>query len=56
MESNLRIHHAYFLLLNNNIVDIEEPDGICSPNFFFDEYSGLFLHPSIFLIKHLRSA
>ena len=42
--------------LNDNIVDIEKPDGICLPTFVVNELSGLFLHPSIFSIKHSRSA
>ena len=44
------------MLLNENIVDIEKPDGIYLLTFFVDEFSGLFLHPSIFSIKHSRSA
>ena len=44
------------MILNNNNVDIEKPDGICLPTFVADEFSGLFLHPSIFSIKHPRSA
>ena len=47
------IHYAYFFTLLN---DIEKPDQICSPTFVVDEYSGLFLHPSIFSIKHSISA
>ena len=42
--------------LNNNIVDIEKLDGICSPTFVVDDFSGLFLNPSIFSTKDLRSA
>ena len=45
-----------FHVLNDDIVDIEKPDGICLPTFVVDEFSGLFLHPSIFSIKHSRSA
>ena len=44
------------MLLNEDIADVEKPDGICSLNFAVDEFSGLFLHPSIFSIIHLRSA
>ena len=44
------------MFLNDNIVDIEKADGICSPTFVGNEFSGLFLHPSIFSIKHSRSA
>ena len=44
------------MLLNDDIVDIEKPDGICSLTVVVDEFSGLFLHPSIFSVKHSRSA
>ena len=44
------------MLLNEDIVDIEKPDGICLLTFVIDEFSGLFLHPSIFFIIHSRSA
>ena len=33
------------MLLNDDIVDIEKPDGIYSASFASDEFSGLFLHP-----------
>ena len=36
------------MLLNAQIVDIEYPEGICSPSFVVEEFSGLFAHPSIF--------
>ena len=38
--------------LNDDVVDIEKPDGIYLPTFVVDEFTGLFLHPSIFSIKH----
>ena len=38
------------MLLNEDIV------RKCSLNFVADEFSGLFLHPSIFSIIHSRSA
>ena len=44
------------MLLNDHILDIERPDGICSHTFTVHEFSGLFLHPSTFSIKHSRSA
>ena len=44
------------MLLNDNTVDIEKPDGKCSSNFTEDQFSGLFLHKSIFSIKESRSA
>ena len=44
------------MLLNEDIVAIEKPDGICSLTFVVDESLGLFLHPSIFSIIHSRSA
>ena len=31
----------FSMLLNENIVDIEKPDGICSLAFVADEFSGL---------------
>ena len=30
-----------------DIVDIEKPNGTCSPTIVVDDFSGLFLHPSI---------
>ena len=44
------------MLLTDDILDVEKPDGMCSPTSVVDEFSGLFLHPSILSIKHLRSA
>ena len=46
----------FSMLLNEDILDIEKPDGIFSTTFVVDEFSGLCLHPSIFSIKHSRSA
>ena len=46
----------FSMLLKEDIVDIEKPDGICLLTFVVDEFSGLFLHPSIFSIIHSRSA
>ena len=43
------------MLLNEDIVDIENLDGICLLTFVVDEFSGLFLHPSIFSITYSRS-
>ena len=40
--------------LNNNIVDTESPDGICSSTFVVDDFSELLLHPPIFSIKDSR--
>ena len=36
------------MLLNDGIVGIEKSDGICSPIFAVDEFSGFFLHPLFF--------
>ena len=41
----------FSMLLNDNITDIEKSDGICSPTFVVNEFSGLFLNPSIFSIQ-----
>ena len=38
----------FSLLLNDDIVDIEKPDGIYLLTFDVDEFSLLFLYPSIF--------
>ena len=44
------------MLLTDDIAGIEKPDGICSSTFVVDEFSGLFLYPSILSIKQSRSA
>ena len=44
----------FSMLLNEDILDIGKPDGTCSLTFVVDEFSGLFLHPSIFYIIHSR--
>ena len=41
--------------LYDDIVDIEKPDEICSLN-NNDNFSGIFLHKSVFYIKDSRSA
>ena len=42
--------------LNDDITDIEKPDGICLLTFVVNNFSGLFLHMSIFSMKDSRSA
>ena len=42
--------------LYDDIVDIEKPDEICSLTFCVDNFSGIFLHTSVFYIKNSRSA
>ena len=44
------------MLLEEDILDIEKPDEICSLTFVVDEFSELFLHPPIFSMIHSRSA
>ena len=46
----------FSMLLNDDIVDTENSDRLCSPTSVVYEFSGLFLHPSVFSIKHSRSA
>ena len=46
----------FSMVLNDNIIDIEKLEGICSLTFVADEFSGLFSFPSIFFIKDSRSA
>ena len=43
------------MLLDEDVVDIEKPDVVCSLTFVADEFSGLFLHLSILSIIHSRS-
>ena len=43
------------ILSKAHIVDIEYAQGICLPIFVAEEFSGLFAHPSIFLIKDSKS-
>ena len=45
-----------FIWSNPQIVAIEYPQGICSPIFAVEDFSGFFAHPYIFLIKDSRSA
>ena len=44
------------MLLNDNVVELEKPTGICSATFAVLEFSGLFLRRSRFSIKYSRSA
>ena len=46
----------FSMLLNDDILDTEKPDGICLPIFVMNEFLGLFLHSSVFSIEHSRSA
>ena len=48
--------YLFPILLNDDIVHIENLDGIPWLTFIVDEFSGLFLHPSIFSITHSRFA
>ena len=40
----------FSMSLNDDIVEIEKPDAICSRTIVVDEFSGIFLHPSVFSI------
>ena len=51
----LDISCLFSIVLNDDVGDIEKADGKCSPTSVADEFSGLFLHPSIFSIKHSRA-
>ena len=46
----------FCILLSEDIVDIEKPDEIYSLTFVVNQFSGLFLHPSVFSIMHSRTA
>ena len=41
----------FSMILSDDIVDIEKPDGTCPSTFAVDKFSGLFLHTSVFSIK-----
>ena len=43
-------------MLLNEIIDIEKPGRICLSIYVVNNFSRLFLHPTIFFIKDLRSA
>ena len=51
----LHISCLFSMLLNDDIVAIKKPDGICSHISVVDEFSGFYLHLSIYFIKHSRS-
>ena len=57
-KQSLPLYTLYLfpISLNDDIVDIEQPDRICSPILVLDELLGLFLHPAVFSIKDSRSA
>ena len=44
------------MLVNEDIVDIEKPNEICSLTFVVNELSVLFLHPLFFSFMKSRSA
>ena len=44
------------MFLTYDIVDIEKLDAICLPTIVVHEFSGWFLDPSMFYIKHSRPA
>ena len=46
----------FSMLLNDDTVGIEKPDGICFPTFVVNAFLRLFLHTSIFPIKRSQSA
>ena len=48
--------YLFDMFLNGDIAVIEKVDGIYSTTFVLDEFAELFCPPSIFWIKHLRSA
>ena len=45
---SLYTSRLFSMLLNDDIVGIETYEGICSPAFVENEFSGLFLHQSVF--------
>ena len=53
---SLYTSRLFSMLLNDDIAGIETYEVICSPAFAENELSGLFLHQSVFFIKHSRFA
>ena len=39
------------MILNDDILEIEKPDGKCLPTFVVNEFSGLFLHIQPFILN-----
>ena len=57
IANRLLITSFFFLFkINIDIVDIEKPDGICSPTFVVYIFLGLFLYASIVSIKYSKPA
>ena len=50
----LSLSSLFSILLNGDIVGIEKSHGTCLPTLVVDIFSELFLHPSMFFIKHSR--
>ena len=44
----------FSMSLNDDTVDIKKPDEVCLPTSAVNEFSGLFLFPSVFSLKYLR--
>ena len=57
MES-LHLYTSYLLSMGlyDDNADSKKPDRICYPTLVVNESSGLFLHLSVFSIKHPRPA
>ena len=53
LMQSLPLYRSCFvsMLLNDDIVEIERPGRACSLAFVMNEFSGLFLHPSMFLLN-----
>ena len=50
----LRKSYLLSMLLNEDIVDFEKPDGLCLLTSVVDDFSGLFLYVSIFSNRHSK--
>ena len=46
----LYTYYLSFMSLNDDVVDVGKGDGICLLTFVVADFSGLFIHPSIFSI------
>ena len=52
----LNTPYLFSMSLNDDIVDIEKPNGTCSPTFVVNDFSDFFSHLFISSVKDSRSA
>ena len=50
----VHIYYAYFLSLNDDIVDTEKPDRICPPTFVVDDFRIAFTSIHVFFYERFK--